>query len=186
MKIFIKNMVSKRCKMVVAAELEKLELRHNSVELGEIELIEELSDLKHNELRAALQKWDFELLGDRKAILVERVKNVIVEMIHYSNSLPHINYSAYISKKLTHDYTYLSNIFSEIENITIEHFIIAHKIEKVKELLMYNEHNISEIAAKLNYSSVAHLSNQFKKVTGITPSFFKAMENKNRIPLEDV
>jgi hypothetical protein len=172
--------------MVVAAELEKLELRHNSLELGEIELAEELSELKHNELRAALQKWDFELLEDRKAILVERVKNVIVEMIHYSNSFPHINYSAYISKKLAHDYTYLSNIFSEIENITIEHFIIAHKIEKVKEFLMYNEYNISEIAAKLNYSSVAHLSNQFKKVTGITPSFFKAMENKNRIKLEDV
>jgi AraC-like DNA-binding protein len=159
--------------MVVAAELE---LRYNSVELGEIELIEVLSEVKHNELRAALQKWDFELLDDRKAILVERVKNVIVEMIHYSKSLPHINYSAYISKKLAHDYTYLSNIFSEIENITIEHFIIAHKIE----------YNISEIAAKLNYSSVAHLSNQFKKVAGITPSFFKAMKNKNRIPLDDV
>jgi YesN/AraC family two-component response regulator len=172
--------------MVVATELDKLELRHNSVELGEIELIDELSELKQTELSAALQKWDFELLEDRKAILVEKVKNVIVEMIHYSNSLPQVNYSAYISKKLTHDYTYLSNIFSEIENITIEHFIIAHKIEKVKELLMYNEYNISQIAAKLNYSSVAHLSNQFKKVTGITPSFFKAMKNKNRISLEDV
>ncbi len=179
-------MVSKRCKMVVVAELEKLKLPYKSVELGEIELIEELSEGKHNELRAALQQWDFELLDDKKTILVERVKNVIVEMIHYSTSLPHINYSVYIGQKLMHDYTYLSNIFSEIENITIEHFIIAHKIEKAKELLMNNEYNISEIAAKLNYSSVAHLSNQFKKVAGITPSFFKTMKIKNRIPLEDL
>ncbi len=179
-------MVSKRCKMVIAAELEKLGLQYNTVELGEVEFIKEPSELESRELKLALQKWDFELLDDRKAILVERIKNVIIEMIHFSNKFPETNYSEYISKKLTHDYTYLSNIFSEVENITIEHFIIAHKIEKVKELLMYNELNISEIAVRLRYSSVAHLSNQFKKVTGFTPTFFKAMKNKGRIPLDEI
>ncbi len=179
-------MVSKRCKMVVAAELEKLGLQYNTVQLGEVEFIKEPSELEGRELKMAFQKWEFELLDDRKPILVERIKNVIIEMIHFSNKFPEKNYSEYISKNLTHDYTYLSNIFSEVENITIEHFIIAHKIEKVKELLMYNELNISEIAVKLRYSSVAHLSNQFKKVTGFTPTFFKAMKNKGRISLDEI
>ena len=116
----------------------------------------------------------------------ERIKAVIINMVHLSTELPNTNYSEYISKKLLHDYTYLSNVFSEVEGITIEHFIIAHKIEKVKELLLYGEYNITEIAGMLNYSNIAHLSNQFKKVTGVTPTFFKAMKNKTRISLEDL
>ena len=186
MKIFIKNMVSNRCKMLVMSELEKLEIEYNTILLGEAELTEKPSAIKYEELKTALQKWDFELLDDRKAILVERIKTVIIEMVHIANKFPDTNYSEYISKKLLHDYTYLSNIFSEVENITIEHFIISHKIEKAKELLLYNEFTITEIAAKLNYSNVAHLSNQFKKVTGYTPTFFKAMKNKSRTSLDDI
>ena len=186
MKIFIKNMVSNRCKMLVMAELEKLELEYNTITLGEVELNENPAVIKIEELKTALLKWDFELLDNRKAILVERIKTVIIEMVHIANKFPDTNYSEYLSKQLLHDYTYLSNIFSEVENITIEHFIIFHKIEKVKELLMYDEYNITEIAAMLHYSNVAHLSNQFKKITGFTPTFFKAMKNKSRTPLDDL
>ncbi len=186
MKIFIKNMVSNRCKMLVMSELEKLGIEYNVIALGEAELTEKLTEIKYYELKTALQKWDFDLLDDRKAIIIERIKAVIIEMVHVSNKFPDTNYSDYISKKLLHDYTYLSNIFSEVEGITIEHFIISHKIERVKELLMYNEFNITEIAAMLNYSSIAHLSNQFKKVTGFTPTFFKAMKNKSRTSLDDI
>lgn len=179
-------MVSNRCKLLVKSELDNLGIEYNLLALGEIDLTENLSALKNQQLRTALQKWDFEFMDDRKAILVERIKTVIIEMIHLSNELPKTNYSDYISKKLLHDYTYLSNVFSEVENITIEHFIIAHKIEKVKELLLYEEYNITEIARMLNYSNIAHLSNQFKKVTGFTPTFFKAMKNKHRTSLEDI
>ncbi|MDQ6757273.1 MAG: AraC family transcriptional regulator [Bacteroidota bacterium] len=186
MKIFIKNMVSNRCKMIVKSELDNLGLEYNLLELGEVELIEKPSAVKNEELKMALLKWDFELMDNRKTILAERVKAVVIEMIHVSKEFPKTNYSDYISKKLLHDYTYLSNVFSEVENITIEHFIIAHKIEKVKELLLYDEYNITEIANMLNYSNVAHLSNQFKKVTGFTPTFFKAMKNKSRTSLEDI
>lgn len=186
MKIFIKNMVSNRCKLIVKSELDKLGIEYNMLALGEVDLVEKPSAIKHEELKMALQKWDFELMDDRKTILTERIKSVIIEMIHLSNELPKTNYSDYISKKLLHDYTYLSNIFSEVESITIEHFIIAHKIEKAKELLLYDEYNITEIADMLNYSNVAHLSNQFKKVTGFAPTFFKAMKNKNRTSLEDI
>ncbi len=186
MKIFIKNMVCKRCKMIVQSELDKLGLGYKTVELGEVELMEKPSALKAEQLKTALQKWELELMDDRKAIISERIKTVIIEMIHHADEYPKTNYSDYISKKLLHDYTYLSNIFSEVENITIEHFIISHKIEKVKELLMYDELNITEISGMLNYSSVAHLSNQFKKVTGFTPTFFKAMKNKSRISLDEI
>ncbi|MEO7294350.1 MAG: AraC family transcriptional regulator [Ginsengibacter sp.] len=186
MKIFIKNMVSNRCKLIVKAELENIGIEYNIIALGEVELKGEPSALKSEAFKAALLKWDFELMDDRKAILAERIKTVIIEMVHQSNELPDTNYSDYISRKLLHDYTYLSNIFSEVENITIEHFIISHKIEKAKELLLYDEYNITQIAEILNYSSIAHLSNQFKKVTGVTPTFFKAMKNKNRTSLEDL
>ena len=172
--------------MIVKSELENLGIEYSTIALGEIEVLETPFLVKKEEFKTALLKWDFELMDDRKAILAERTKAVIIEMIHQSDKLPDTNYSDYISKKLMHDYTYLSNIFSEVENITIEHFIISHKIEKAKELLLYDEHNITQIAAMLNYSSVAHLSAQFKKVTGITPTFFKAMENKNRTSLEDL
>jgi AraC-like DNA-binding protein len=127
-----------------------------------------------------------ELMDDKKAMLVEKIKNVIVEMVHYADELPETNFSDYLSEKLNHNYTYLSNLFSEVKGITIEHYIIIHKIEKVKELIIYDELNLTEIAYKLNYSSVAHLSNQFKKITGLTPSFFKKLKDKRRSPLEDV
>ena len=179
-------MVSNRCKLLVKSELEKLGLSYVAVELGEAELTESPSLSKMEELKTALQKWDFDLMDDKKAILTARIKGVIIEMVHISNELPDTTYSDYISKKLLHDYTYLSNIFSEVENITIEHFIIAHKIEKVKQLLMDDELNISEIAGKLNYSSISHLSNQFKKVTGVTPTFFKALKNKKRRSLDEI
>lgn len=172
--------------MIVKSELDTLGIGYNLLDLGEVDLLEKPTALKQEELRTALQKWDFELMDDRKTILTERIKSAIIEMIHLSKELPKTNYSDYLSKKLLHDYTYLSNVFSEVENITIEHFIISHKVEKAKELLMYGEYNITEIAGKLNYSNVAHLSNQFKKVTGFTPTFFKAMKNKHRTSLEDL
>lgn len=179
-------MVSIRCKMLVKAELEKLGLHQLTVNLGEIEVMEELSDDQREQLRAALRSSGLELMDDKKSMLIEKIKNVIIEMIHYADEMPKIKNSAYIAGKLEHDYTYLSNLFSEASGTTIEHYIIIHKIEKVKELLMYDEMNLTEIAYKLNYSSVSHLSAQFKKITGLTPSFFKALKSKKRIPLEDV
>jgi AraC-like DNA-binding protein len=126
------------------------------------------------------------LLDDKKSILIEKVKNVIIEMIHYMDEIPKVNYSDYISDKVGYDYTYLANIFSEVKGITIQQFIILHKIEKVKELLIYNELNLTEISYKLHYSSVAHLSNQFKKITGLSPTFYKQLKNKRRENLEDI
>lgn len=172
--------------MVVKAELQKLSLKYSTVDLGEVEVLSPISNTQREQLRAALLVSGLELMEDKKAILIERIKGVIIEMIHYSDEMPLINNSDYISEKLGHDYTYLSNIFSETTGITIEHYIINHKIEKVKELLLYNELNLTEISYKLNYSSVSHLSNQFKKVTGLTPTFFKNMKHKRRIPLNDV
>ena len=186
MKLFIKNMVSLRCKMLVKAELEKLNIPYRVVELGEAELEEPISAKQHDELKTALLKAGLELMDDKKAMLVEKIKNVIVEMVHYADELPETNFSDYLSEKLNHNYTYLSNLFSKVKGITIEHFIIIHKIEKVKELIIYDELNLTEIAYKLNYSSVAHLSNQFRKITGLTPSFFKKLKDKRRSPLEDV
>ncbi len=179
-------MVSIRCKMVVKAELDKLGLHYGTVELGEVEIMEELSPLQLQQLRAALQRSGLQLLEDKKAVLVEQIKNVIIEMIHYADELPPVKNSVYISQKLNHDYTYLANLFSETSGTTIEHFIILHKIERVKELLVYQELNLTEISYRLNYSSVAHLSNQFKKITGLTPSHFRQIGRKRRTPLEDV
>ncbi|MFT5641063.1 MAG: AraC-like DNA-binding protein, partial [Cyclobacteriaceae bacterium] len=138
------------------------------------------------QLKENLLKSGLELLDDKKSILIDKVKNVIIEMIHYKDELPNINYSDYISEKLNYDYTYLSNIFSEVKGITIQHFIIIHKIEKVKELLLYDEFNLTEISYKLHYSSVAHLSNQFKKVTGLTPSYYKQLKQKRESNLENL
>jgi AraC-like DNA-binding protein len=179
-------MVSIRCKMVVKSELNKLGLHHLVVDLGEVEIKENLNAEQRAKLKNALLKSGLELMDDKKAILIEKIKNVIIEMVHYEDDLPKAKNSDYISKKLNHDYTYLANLFSEVTGITIEHFIIAHKIEKVKELLLYDELSLSEISYKLNYSSVSHLSNQFKKVTGLTPSFFKNLKNKKRGTLENV
>lgn len=171
-------MVSLRCKMVVKSELENLGLHYSSVELGEVEITDTVTDVILGQLRSALIRSGLELMEDKKSILIEKIKNIIVEMIHYSDEPPRVNFSEFLSQKLNYDYNYLSNLFSEVKGITIGHYIIAHKIERAKELLIYNELTLTEIAEKLHYSSVAHLSNQFKKVTGLTPSFFKKMKHK--------
>jgi len=179
-------MVSLRCKMMVQSELEKLRLKHHIVELGEVEIIGKLSEKKHKQLKTALHKSGLELIDDKKAILIEKIKSVIIEMVHYSDELPKTNFSEYLSEKLEQDYTSMSNIFSQTKGITIEQYIMLHKIEKVKELIIYDELNLSEIAWKLHYSSVAHLSNQFKKITGLTPTFFKSLKHKKRQLLENL
>lgn len=186
MKLYIKYMVSLRCKILVKQELEKLGLNHTAVELGMVELQNSLTDEKLALLKANLLKSGLELLDDRKSILVDRIKNVIIEMIHHSDELPKVNYSDYVSEKLGYDYTYLANTFSEVKGITIQQFIIIHKIEKVKELILYDELNLSEISFKLHYSSAAHMSNQFKKMTGLTPSFYRRLKEKRNNSLENL
>lgn len=186
MKLYIKYMVSIRCKMIVKAELEKIGLEYNAVELGEADIKNSVSQDQRKQLALALKKTGLELMDDKKAILIERIKNVIVEMIHYSDEALKVNFSDHLSEKLQHDYTYLANLFSEVEGTTIEHFVIKHKIERVKELLVYDELTLTEIAYRLHYSSVAHLSNQFKKVTGLTPTFFKHLKHKRLDGLENL
>jgi len=179
-------MVSTRCKMVVKDVLKNLGLHFMVVDLGEVEIMEDINEETRNELKNALIVSGLELMDDKKAMLIEKINNVITEMIHYSDEAPKMNYSDYISDKLKYDYTYLSNLFSEVKGITIQQFIIIHKIERAKELLLYDEMNLTEISYKLHYSSVAHLSNQFKKVTGLTPSQFKNLKDKRRKPIEDI
>ncbi|HWN88598.1 MAG TPA: AraC family transcriptional regulator [Chitinophagaceae bacterium] len=179
-------MVCIRCKMVVKAELEKLGLHYIVVELGEAEIMEDISVEQHDQFKVALLKSGLELLDDKKSVLIQKIKNVIVELIHYSEEPLAINFSDHLSQKLNHNYTYLANLFSEVQGTTIEKFIIAHKIERVKELLVYNELNLTEIAYLMHYSSVAHLSAQFKKVTGLTPSHFKQLRNKRLTMLENL
>ncbi len=172
--------------MAVKAELDKLGLHYTTVDLGEAEIKENISDEQREQLKEGLLQSGLELMDDKKSVLIEKVKNAVVEMVHYADELPKIKNSAYISKKLNYDYTYLANLFSESTGTTIEHFIILHKIEKVKELLLYDDLNLTEISYRLNYSSVAHLSNQFKKITGLTPSFFKELKNRKRTGLENL
>jgi len=179
-------MVSIRCKMIVKAELDKLGLHYGVVDLGEVDVKESITAAQREQLKIALLKSGLELLEDKRAMLVEKIKNLIVEMVHYTDEMPKIKNSNYISEKLNFDYTYLANLFSEATGTTIEHFIIAHKIERAKELLIYDELNLTEISYMLNYSSVAHLSNQFKKITGLTPTFFKQLKSHKRITLENV
>ncbi len=179
-------MVSLRCKMLVKEELRKLGLHFIIVDLGEIEVMETLTQEQMQTFSKALAVSGLELMDDKKAILIEKVKNVITEMVHHSDELPALNYSEHISNKIGYDYTYLSNLFSEVKGITIQQFIILNKIERIKELIMYDELNITEIAWKMNYSSVAHLSNQFKKITGYTPSHFKQLKIKRRTPVEEL
>jgi YesN/AraC family two-component response regulator len=186
MKLLIKNMVSLRCKLIVKSELEKMDLHYTVVELGEVEIMEDLNSIQQEELKRGLLKFGLELLEDKKSMLIEKIKNIVVEMIHYSDEPPTLNFSAYLADKLNYDYNYLSNLFSEVKGTTIEHFIISHKIERAKELLIYNELSLTEIAEKLHYSNVAHLSNQFKKVTGLTPTFFKSMKHKRLIALDQL
>lgn len=179
-------MVSLRCKMMVKEELKKIGLHHVVIDLGMIEILEYITAAQKELLKINLLKSGLEVLDDKKAILVERIKSVIIEMVHHSDELPAENYSDYISKKLNHDYTYLANVFSQVKGITIQHYIILNKIERVKELILYDELNLSEISYKLNYSSPAHLSNQFKKVTGLSPSFYKQLNRKRKDNLENM
>lgn len=172
--------------MVVKEELKKLGLHYTSVELGEAEIMEDISPEQHDQFKVALLKSGLELMDDKKSILIQKIKNVIVELIHYSDEPLTVNFSDYLSDKLNHNYTYLANLFSEVQGTTIEKFIIAHKIERVKELLVYNELNLTEIAYLMHYSSVAHLSAQFKKVTGLTPTHFKQLRNKRLNMLENL
>lgn len=172
--------------MMVKEELKKLGIRFAVVELGMVDIFEELTQEEHDALKVNLLKSGLELLDNKKSILIEKIKSVITEMIHYSEEMPRVNYSEFISEKLGYDYTYLSNVFSEVKGITIQQFIINNKIELVKELLLYDELNLTEIAYKMHYSSVAHLSNQFKKVTGLSPSYFKNLKQKRQINLENV
>jgi AraC-like DNA-binding protein len=184
--LYIKYMVSQRCKMVVKEELKRLGLHYVIVDLGMVEIMEDITQEQHDQLKANLKKSGLELLDDKKSILIERIKSVIIEMIHYDDEVPKVNYSDYISEKLGYDYTYLSNIFSEVKGTTIQHFIIVHKIEKVKELLLYGELNLTEISYLMHYSSVAHLSNQFKKITGLSPSYYKQLKDKRLENLENI
>jgi len=179
-------MVSNRCKIVVKEVLKELGLHFIVVDLGEIEIMEDITMEQRTALKTGLLESGLELMDDKKAILIERVRILITDMIHNADELPVTNYSNYISDKIGYDYTYLSNIFSEVKGITIQQFIIINKIERIKELINYDELNITEIAWKMNYSSVAHLSNQFKKVTGLTPSQFKQLKDKRRTPIEDL
>jgi AraC-like DNA-binding protein len=179
-------MVSIRCKMVVIAELENLNLHYVTVELGEVEIDETITKTQRESLAIALKRSGFELMDDHKAILIEKIKQVIIEAIHYSDEALRINWSDHLTEKLRYDYTYLANLFSEVESTTIQHFIIKHKIERVKELLVYDELSLTEIAYKLHYSSVASLSNQFRKITGLTPTFFKSIKHKRMDGLENV
>jgi len=179
-------MVSLRCKLVVKEELEKLGLHYVAVDLGMVEIKEVITEEQQLLLKENLRKKGLELLEDKKSILIEKIKNVIVEMVHYADELPKENYSEYISNKLGYDYTYLSNLFSEVKGTSIQNFIIMHKIEKAKELLLYDELNIAEISYQLHYSSPAHLSTQFKKITGLIPSYFKELKQKRLSNLENL
>ena len=173
MKIYIKNMVCIRCNMLVKEQIKKITMHSAVVKLGEVEVAGLLTDAELNEFRTRLLKFGLEVLDDKKSILIEKIKKVIIELIHYSDEPLKTNFSAYLSRKLNHEYTYMANLFSEVEGIHLEHYMISHKVERVKELLVYDKLTLTEISYKLNYSSVAHLCNQFKKITGITPSNFK-------------
>ena len=179
-------MVCSRCKMVVKSQFERIGIQTISVELGEVEIAHTPSPIQMTELNTALKALGFEMIDDKKGQTIEKIKNLIITLVHHSNDEFSTNLSTYISTKLLQDYNYLSNLFSEVEGTTIEKYFIAQKIEKVKELLVYNEMTLSEIADRLGYSSVAYLSNQFKKVTGLTPSFFRKMKHQRLIALENL
>jgi AraC-like DNA-binding protein len=172
--------------MIVKATLEKLHIAYTHIDLGEIHLVDQLTEPQLTILEQMLLPYGLVLMNDKKAILIEKIKNIIIEMIHYEEDLQIVKNSTFISEKIGQNYTYLANLFSETTGTTIEHFILLHKIEKVKELIIYNELNLTQIADKMHYSSVAHLSNQFKKITGLTPTFYKRLKSKKRTPLEDI
>jgi AraC-like DNA-binding protein len=179
-------MVSNRCKLAVKEELKKLGLHFIVVDLGEVEIMEDISEQQREEIKIALFNSGLELMDDKRSILIEKIKNTIIEMVHHTDELIKTNFSDYLSEKLKYDYTYLANLFSEVQGTTIAQFMISHKIERIKELIIYDELNITEIAWKMNYSSVSHLSHQFKRSTGLTPSHFKQLKDKRRSPIEEI
>jgi len=183
MKLYIQYMVSRRCKVLVKEDLRKLGLQHVFLEFGIIEILEEMTDQRREQIRAKLLQTGWELLNDKKSILIEKIKNVVMEMVALPQEVK-VNYSEYISKKLGYDYTYLANIFSEVKGTTIRQYIITQKIDKVKELLLYDDLNLKEISYKLGYSSVAHLSGQFKQMTGLTPSYYKELKKRRHDAFE--
>jgi AraC-like DNA-binding protein len=186
MKLYIKYMASTRSRVLVSSELEQLGPHISDMALGEMKVTEKLTNEQHKQLKVSFLRSDLEQMDDRKATLIEKIKTAIIEVIHYAEELPKMTFSEYLSRKLNHDYTYMSNIFSAVTGTTIEHFIITNKIEKVKDLLLYEDLSLTQISYLLNYSSVAHLSNQFKKVTGLTPTFFKQLMGKQRSTLAQV
>jgi AraC-like DNA-binding protein len=179
-------MVSTRCKLAVKEVLKNMGLHFIVVDLGEVDIMEDISPEQREQLRADLLVSGLELMDDKKAILIEKIKSVIVQMVHHTDKMIKVNFSDFLSEKLDYDYTYMANLFSEVQGTTIEQYIICNKVERIKELIIYGELNITEIAWKMNYSSVAHLSNQFKKVTGLSPSHFKQLKDKRRSPIEEI
>lgn len=179
-------MVCDCCKMTVASELNKMGIIYSNLELGEVHVLKRISTAQRSELKKSLHEYGLELMIDRKAILVEKIVTTIIKMIHHSEEVPNTNFSVFLTNKLNQDYRTLSNLFSKTKGVTIEHFIILHKVERIKELMTYDELSLSEISYKLNYCSSAHLSRQFKKITGLTPTFFKGIKNKKRISLESI
>lgn len=186
MKLHIQNMVSLRCKMKVRSELDKLGIAYKSIELGEVQLAEPITEELRQGLKEELHKSGLELMMNEKAILIEKIVNIVVEMVHYSEEEPKVNFSDYLSEKLGQDYHKLAELFSKTKGMTIEHFIILHKVERIKELITYDKLSLTEIAYKMHYSSTAHISKQFKQVTGLTPTFFKEMALRERKNLEDL
>ncbi len=186
MKLFIQNMVSLRCKLLVKSEMEKLNIKFLTVELGEVVLLKPITNEKKEKLKIQLHKSGLEIMDDKKAMLLEKIKNIVVEMVHYSEEIPKVNFSTFLSEKLQIDYHTLSDFFSKTKGMTIEHFIILHKIERVKELIVYDELSLTEISYMMHYSSLSHLSKQFKQITGLTPSYFKQLKHPNRRMLETI
>ena len=186
MTLYIKYMVSLRCKILVSEKLRQLGLNYFTVNLGQIKVLENITDKQLEQLKSELLKSGLELMDDKRAIVIEKIKNVIIDMIHHTDELPKVKFSIFLSEELDYDYTYLANLFSQTEGITIQQFILNHKIERIKELIIYNELSLSEISFKLNYSSAAALSHQFKKVTGLTPTFYKHLKEKRKENLEKI
>ncbi|HRG85092.1 MAG TPA: helix-turn-helix domain-containing protein [Chitinophagales bacterium] len=186
MKIYVKNMACESCKVVVKEALEELDIKPVKVELGEIETKEEISDEDKLKLNKKIKKVGLELLEKKQGVLVEKIRQVIIDYVYNTEEKPTMKFSALLSKELNHSYTYLANFFSEVEATTIEQYMIGLKIERIKELIIFGEHTLSEIAYMLHYSSVAHLSAQFKKATGLTPTHFKKLKEKRRIAIQNI
>ena len=186
MKIYVRNMACESCKIFVKDALDELGISLVRVDLGEIETREDVSDNEKLELNRKIKKAGMELLEKKQGLLIEKIRKVMIDYVNNSDKKPNIKFSVLLSQELNHSYTYLANFFSEVEATTIEQYIISLKIERIKELIIFGEDNFSEIAHKLNYSSAAHLSSQFKKATGLTPSHFKALKEKRRITIQNI